>query len=195
LSEEQKYDNLTAGENELNIDKYSALIEAILFCENDVVSIDRLVKLTGLSEEQIKEIVEHLIEEYDTNKHGIIIIEIADGYSFQIKKEIFPHIKDYYKIKPKNKLSKTDLTVLSIIAYKQPLTKGEMDEIRGTSSDNSLKRLIELDYVEIKGRKDALGKPLMYGTTKTFLKHFNLRSIEDLPKLNELKNEEFSLEQ
>jgi segregation and condensation protein B len=178
----------------LGIDKYSALIETILFCENDVVMLNRIAKITGLTKEKIKEIVNQLNEEYQKDQHGLEIVELADGYSFQIKKEIYPFIKEYYNIKPQNKLSKSILTTLSIIAYKQPITKNEIEDIRGVSSDNAVKRLLELNYIEITGRKDVLGKPLLYGTTKEFLKHFNLKSITDLPKIDELKTDEFSLE-
>lgn len=175
------------------VDKYSALIEAILFCENDVVKIEKLKKLTGLTEVKLKEIFAQLMSEYEKDVHGLRIVEVADGYTFQIKKEVFPFIKDFYKVKPQNKLSKSVLTVLSIIAYKQPITRHEIEEIRGVASDNAVRKLLELNYIEIAGRKDVLGKPLMYCTTSLFLKHFNLKNIKDLPEVGELKSEEFSL--
>lgn len=178
----------------MSVDKYSGIIESILFYENDIVKIDRLAKITGLSKGKITEIIKRLIEEYDKDIHGLKIIELADGYTFQTKKEIFPFLKEYYNLKPQNKLSKILLTVLSIIAYKQPVTKGEIEAIRGVNSDNQVKRLLELDYIQILGRKEGLGKPLLYGTTNNFLKDFNLKSIKDLPKIDEIKGEEFSLE-
>ena len=146
----------------MNTDKYSALIESILYCENDIVTPDRLVKLTGLSFDAIKDIMDRLIEEYNKEVHGLMIVEVADGYSFKIKKEILPFIKEFYKLKSQNKLSRSILTVLSIIAYKQPITKNEIDLIRGVSSDNAIKRLMEFNYIQIVGRKDVVGKPLLY---------------------------------
>lgn len=178
----------------MEIDKYSALIEAILFFENDVVKPEKISKDTGLTKGKVKEIINKLMEEYKKDIHGLQIVEVADGYSFQIKKEIYPEVKKLYKIKQQNKLSKLNLTVLSIIAYKQPITKNEIEDIRGVSCDGSIKRLIELNYIQIVGRKDVVGKPLLYGTTADFLKHFNLRNINDLPKINELKSDEFSIE-
>lgn len=181
------------GEFTLEMDKYPALIEAILFYESDVITLDYLNKITGIQKSKIKEVMEVLIEEYKKDIHGLQIVEVAEGYTFQIKKDVYPEIKEFYKIKPQNKLSKMNLTVLSIIAYKQPITKNELEEIRGVSCDASIRKLLEMNYIQITGRKDAVGKPLLYGTTNEFLKHFNLKSIDDLPTINELKSEEFSL--
>jgi segregation and condensation protein B len=176
----------------LSIDKYSALIEAILFCENDVVRFEKIIKITGLEREKITEIVAELMIEYNKENHGIMISEVADGYTFQLKREIIPDIKEFYQIKNENKLSKSILTVLSIIAYKQPVTKAEVEQFKGSAADTAIKRLLELNLIKITGRKEAFGKPLLYGTTDDFLKYFNLKSIEDLPKIGELKSDEFT---
>jgi segregation and condensation protein B len=177
------------------MDKYYGLVQAILLYENDIVSIEKLQKDTGLEEERIKLIVSELQKEFDKEIHGITIAEVAGGYIIQVKKEIYQDIRQIYGIKEKAKLSQSALTVLSIIAYKQPITKLDIDEIRGVSSDNAIKILLEKNLIEITGRKDALGRPLLYGTTNEFLKCFNLRSISDLPQLNELKSDEFSIEE
>lgn len=178
----------------MSVDKYSAILEAILFCENDVIKPDRIQKITGLSKPKIKEIMNNLIGKYQDNIHGMIIVELAGGYSFQIKKDIYPHIKEYYNVKHQSKLSKSVITVLSIIAYKQQITKSEIEDIRGVSSDNQISKLLDLDLIQILGRKDVVGRPLLYGTTEDFLKHFNLKNIKDLPQINELKSEEFTIE-
>lgn len=177
----------------LGVDKYSAIVESLLFYESDVVSLKKISEVTGLTEERAKDILDQLKKEYDADIHGLTIVEVAGGYTFQIKREIFPFLKEYYNLKSKNKLSKSVLTVLSIIAYKQPITKNEIEDIRGVNSDNAIKRLLELNLIKIAGRKDVIGKPLMYGTTDEFLKYFNLKDIKDLPRIDELKNEEFSL--
>ncbi len=174
------------------MDKYPALIEAILFYESDIVTVENLSKITGIQKAKLKETMDILIEEYKKDIHGLQILEVAEGYTFQIKKDIYPEIRELYKIKPQNKLSKMNLTVLSIIAYKQPITKGDLEEIRGISCETSIKKLLEMNYIQIVGRKEVVGKPLLYGTTTDFLKHFNLKSIEDLPTINELKGDEFT---
>ncbi len=178
----------------MSADKYSGIIEAILFYETEVVSIERLNKMTGLSDENIRDIIDELNESYRADHHGIYIEEVADGFTFKIKKEIYPDIKQYYNLKGRQKLSPSLMTVLSIVAYKQPITKGEIEQIRGVSADNQIRYLLEKNFIEIKGRKEALGRPLLYGTTKEFLKYFNLKSIKDLPKINELKDDEFEVE-
>ncbi len=168
------------------------LIESILFYEKESITANGLSKITGLEVADIHEIIDSLKSHYREH-HGFDIVETADGYSIQLKKETYKIIKDIYDIKPKNGLSKSLMTVLSIIAYKQPITKGEIEEIRGVSSDNAVKVLLEKGIIEITGRKEAVGKPILYGTSQLFLKLFNLRSINDLPKINELKSEEFGL--
>lgn len=178
----------------MNTDKFFGLIESILFYENDVVKPEKLMKITGLSKAKVIEIINNLTEEFNKDIHGLRIVELADGYTFLTKKDIYPFIKEYYNLKAQTKLSKSYLTVLAVIAYKQPITKNEIETIRGVNSDNAIKRLIELNYIEIAGRKEGLGKPLLYATTTQFLKDFNLKSISDLPKIGEIKADEFSLE-
>lgn len=176
------------------MEKYSGLIEAMLYYENEIISLESIKKKTGLEEDKIREIIEKLIDDYSKKNHGITITEVAGGFTFQIKQEIFHDIKDLYNIKEKGNISKSVMTVLSIIAYKQPITKMEIEEIRGVSPDSAVRTLLEKNLIEIKGRKEVLGRPLMYGTTQQFLKYFNLKNIGDLPTLNELKSEEFQPE-
>lgn len=167
------------------------IIEAIIFYENDIVNIDKIVKLTGFDRDTIINSINELNLKYEENNHAFFIDEVDNGYFFNIKKKIFNELKEVYNIKSKTKLSQSVLTVLSIIAYKQPITKSELEDIRGVSSDNAIKILLEKNLIEIVGRKDVIGRPLMYGTTVEFLKFFNLKSIKDLPAITELKSEEF----
>ena len=177
--------------DEMALDRYSALIEAILFYEGEVVSVEKLKQITGLDKEKIVQIIHILQEKYLSDEHGINIIEIADGFCFQIKKVIINEFKQVYAVRDKSKLSKSAMTVLSIIAYKQPITKNEIEAIRGVSADNQVRMLMEKNLIEVVGRKEALGRPMLLGTTKDFLKFFNLTSIQDLPTINELKSDEF----
>lgn len=173
-------------------DKFTSLIEAILFYETEGVSYEKLMRITNLDKDKILDIVNELNIDYQKALHGITIAEVAGGFTFQIKKDIFPEIREIYNIRGKSRLSQSTLTVLSIIAYKQPITKGEVEAIRGVSADNQVRNLIEKGLIEIVGRKESFGKPLLYGTTKEFLKYFNLKSIKDLPEINELKSDEYS---
>lgn len=182
---------MTESGDGMAVDKYSAIIEAILFYENEVVSIEKLISITGLDGDKVVEIIRGLEDKYSDDLHGVTVVELAGGYCIQIKKEILPDLKSIYSIREKGKLSKSAMTVLSIIAYKQPITKHEIEDIRGVSADNHIRLLLEKKLIEIAGRKEVLGKPLMYGTTSDFLKFFNLKSIDDLPTINELKSDEF----
>ena len=186
--ESEKEDNLFQGV--LN----DGIVEAILFYENNIISIDKLVEYTSFTREKIIEIIDNLNEKYENSTHGLFIAKVSDGFILQIKQDYLYKIKEIYNIKGKAKLPKSILTVLSIIAYKQPITKLEIDEIRGVSSDNAIKSLLERDFIKIVGRKETLGRPLLYGTTDEFLKQFNLKDIKDLPKIDELKTKEFSLD-
>ncbi len=185
----EKEDNLF--HNVLN----DGIVEAILFYENNIISIDKLIEYTSFTEEKIVEIINNLNEKYESSIHGLFIAKVSDGFILQIKQDYLHKIKELYNIKGKTKLSRSILTVLSIIAYKQPITKLEIDEIRGVSSDNAMKALLEKDFIKIVGKKEALGKPLLYGTTDEFLKQFNIKDLKDLPKLDELKTKEFNVEE
>lgn len=179
----------------LNKEYLLALIEAIIFYENDIVNIDKIAKITNLDKGTIVNTINELNIKYSDASHAIFIDQMEEGYFFNIKRDILNEIKDIYTIKGKSKLSQSVLTVLSIIAYKQPITKSEIEDIRGVNSDNAIRVLLEKNLIEIVGRKDVLGKPLMYGTTKEFLKFFNLKSIKDLPQITELKSEEFTIDE
>ncbi|MEE1291021.1 MAG: SMC-Scp complex subunit ScpB [Spirochaetota bacterium] len=180
----------------MEVDKYSAIIEAVLLHENEVVPMERLVKYTGLEEDKIREIINELSITYEQNsQHGITVVEIAGGYALQVKKSILPEFKEIYSIKEKSRLSKSAMMVLTIIAYKQPITKNEIEVTYGVSPDYAVKILLEKNLIQIVGRKEVIGKPLMFGTTQDFLKHFNLKSISDLPAINELKSDEFEIDE
>ncbi len=177
------------------MDSNEPIIEAILFYETDGITIDKISKFTGLPKENVSEVINSLIDKYKPDNWGIEIVEDEGEYSFQIKKSINLQLKKMFNMKDKGKLSNSLLTVLSIIAYKQPITKLEIENIRGVASDNAVKTLIEKNLIKIIGRKEVLGRPLLYGTTDEFLSRFNLTDIKDLPQLNELKSEEFELDE
>ncbi|HBD95653.1 MAG: SMC-Scp complex subunit ScpB [Spirochaetes bacterium GWF1_31_7] len=175
----------------MGLDRYSAIIEAVLFYESEVVSLEKLISITGLGKDKIYEIIEELKNKFSDDLHGVTILEVAGGFCMQIKKELLNDFKQIYSIKEKGRLTRSAMTVLSIIAYKQPVTKHEIEDIRGVSADNQVRLLLEKNLIEIVGRKEVLGKPLLYGTTQEFLKFFNLKNIEDLPTIHELKSDEF----
>ncbi|MCU0823756.1 MAG: SMC-Scp complex subunit ScpB [Leptospira sp.] len=171
------------------------LIEALLFLSSDPVKLSSLSKSTGLEKPELREILDELILDYQEKEGGFLLREIAGGYQFitnQKYSEVLSHI---FKDKKRETLSRGTLDTLAIIAYKQPVTLTELDEIRGVSSRAMVASLISKKLVKAVGQKEVPGRPTLYGTTNEFLLHFGLSKLADLPtpvEVKELRFEEFS---
>ncbi len=173
--------------------KEQALIEAILFLESEPVNIATLCKFTDLSKEMVELALGALQERLKGEEYGLDLIQLAGGWVFTPKESLWHFLKDRYGKKNDNRLSKAALETLSIIAYSQPITKSEIENIRGVAPDGMIKILMDREFIKVVGKKDAPGKPVQYGTTKEFLKTFRLSSISELPKLDEKNQERFEL--
>ena len=177
----------------MEFEKESALIEAILFLESEPVTEKSLSAISELSEEVVRKSLEVLKEKYKSNASGIELEMITGGWALIPKKEIWNVLKERYGNKNEGKLSRSAMETLSIIAYSQPVTRAEIESIRGVSADNMIRLLMERNLIKEVDKKDIPGKPSLYGTTKEFLKFFRLNSIADLPKLDEAEEERFEL--
>ncbi len=177
----------------MKLEKEVALLEAVLFLENDPVDVKYLAKVTNFSISIVEESLEQLRIIYSDENRGLEITDIGEGFQLIPKTELWEYLKDTYGKKNENKLSKAALETLSIIAYSQPVTRGEIENIRGVSPDSMMKLLINKNFIKDVGKKDVPGKPSQYGTTKEFLKAFRLSSIADLPKLDEIEQDRFEL--
>ena len=177
----------------MKLEKEVALLEAVLFLENDPVDIKYLTKITHFSSAVVEESLEQLKGVYVADNRGLEISSIGDGFQLIPKLDLWDFLKETYGRKNENKLSKAALETLSIIAYSQPVTRGEIENIRGVSPDSMMKLLINKNFIKDVGKKDVPGKPVQYGTTKEFLKAFRLASIADLPKLDEIEQDRFEL--
>ncbi|MDY4211780.1 MAG: SMC-Scp complex subunit ScpB [Treponema sp.] len=177
----------------MEFEKESALIEAILFLESEPVTEKSLSAISELSEEVVKKSLEVLKEKYKSDASGIELEMITGGWALIPKKEIWNVLKERYGNKNEGKLSRSAMETLSIIAYSQPVTRAEIESIRGVSADNMIRLLMERNLIKEVDKKDIPGKPSLYGTTKEFLKFFRLNSIADLPKLDEAEEERFEL--
>lgn len=166
-----------------------AALEALLFVAKDPLRAEKIAEIMEISEENIHELVETLQERYADPLSGLVLIELDNGYKIGTKPSLARYIEILYK-QPTQTLSNAALEVLSIIAYKQPLTRGEIDFIRGVHSDTALATLVEKGLVKEIGRKDSPGRPILYGTTDAFLLHFGLKSLKDLPELEVSAEEE-----
>ncbi len=171
--------------------KEKALIEAILFAAGDPVSLNKLKSITGIKENNIKDNIKELQEDYIKRDAGIELREVAGGYLMATCSIYAPYINKLFADRTRQGLSQAALETLAIIAYKQPITRLEIEAIRGVKIDRILDKLKENKLIIEVGRKDAIGRPILYGTSREFLKRFGLKSLSELPPLEEyLKNEE-----
>lgn len=165
-----------------------AIVESLLFVSPDPLSVQRLVAVIGdVKKADIDRALRSLAEDLEQEGRGIRLAEIAGGYRLVTKQEYSAWIKRLDKTKSTAKLSRSALESLAIIAYKQPIVKSEIEEIRGVETSGVVRTLLERKLVRIVGRKEVPGRPIMYGTTKYFLEHFGLNDLSQLPPLREFK--------
>ncbi len=170
---------------------YEAAIEAILFTMGESVELDKIAAALELDKKIAKKYIENLIERYQSEDHGIQVIELENAYQMCTKNEMYEYLIRIAKQPRKRVLTDVLMETLSIIAYKQPITKAEIEKIRGVSSDHAVSKLVEYSLVSEIGRLDAPGRPMLFGTTEEFLRSFGVHSIEELPVLNEDQIAEF----
>lgn len=169
---------------------FKAVIEALLFVSEKPVLIEQIRNiLSDLDSSRIRQILEELKEEYANSNRGIRIIEVAGGFQMVTASELNPFLKRFYRRSPE-RLSGPTLETLSIIAYKQPITRMEIEGIRGVDVSGIVKNLINKGLVRAAGRKRAPGRPFVYATTRQFLEYFGLKSLEELPKIEEFSKTE-----
>lgn len=171
--------------------KAKAAIEAVLFTMGDSVEIARLAEVIEFDEKETRELLEEMKLSYQAEDKGIELIELEDAVQLCTKNEMYEYLIKIAKTPKKYTLSDTMLETLSIIAYKQPVTKLDIERIRGVNCDFTVNRLVEYDLVQEVGRLDAPGRPMLFGTTEQFLRSFGVKSLSDLPELNPVQVEEF----
>lgn len=162
------------------------IIEAMLFATDKPLSTDQAKEVLGdVETEIIKSSISELEAEYESEKRSFRIIEVAGGFQMSTDSQYAPWLKKLYKQDKPDKLSAPALETLAIVAYRQPVTRTDIEFIRGVNVDGMVKSLLERGLIKIRGRKDSIGRPFVYGTTREFLECFGLNSLEDLPKLSE----------
>lgn len=167
-------------------DNTKAVVEALLFASEKPLIIDQIKNvLDNLDTAAIRKIIEELSMEYEQDNRGMRIMEVAGGFRMFTSSGLAPFLKKFYKQRRAERLSKPALETLAIIAYKQPLTRIEIESLRNVNVDGVIKSLEEKGLIRITGRKNAPGRPLVYGTTRQFLEYFGLKSLEDLPKMED----------
>jgi segregation and condensation protein B len=185
--------NPSTPKNEQTFDKnyYKGLIEAILFIEVDTVNISKLSNQLEIDIKQARTLIKELKEEYENRGSGLQLNELATGIRLSTNKAYGSFLRQYYKAKHQKKFSRISLETLAIISYKQPITRAEIEDIRGVSSDNSIRDLLEKKLIKIIGRRKVPGNPMEYGTTKEFLEYFGLTALKEMPTLKEIKELKF----
>ena len=169
-------------------DEVKRIVESLLFAVQEPISVRKISEIIeGAEAKEIREVIQQLREEYDTHDRVFQIEEIANGFQLLSRPEYHEWISKIRKKSGESKLSQQALETLSIIAYKQPIIRAEIEAIRGVQSGQMIRTLIEKGLVKITGRDEVLGRPLLYGTTTKFLDHFGLKSIKDLPKVEDLE--------
>ena len=179
----------------MTLTENARLIEAILFLENEPLSVERLCSMTGLTEKAVSDVLTLIEEAYYSDDHGLALVENSETYSFVPVSSLNDKLRACYGKKIDKRLSKAALETLAIVAYSQPITRSEITKIRGVVSDSIIRILRERDFIKVVGRKDIQGHPCLYGTTRKFLYTFKLDSISELPKLSEVDRQRFEKEE
>ncbi|MDU4962117.1 MAG: SMC-Scp complex subunit ScpB [Sporomusaceae bacterium] len=164
-------------------------VEALLFAAGDPVPVVKLAKLLEIDELTVRDLLDELRGDMEQEGRGLTLVEIAGGYQLCTKPELAPVIVKLAEI-PDSRLSVAALETLSIIAFRQPVTKPEIEAIRGVKVDGVVNTLIERQLIREMGRKDVIGRPILYGTTEVFLQCFGLKDLSDLPDLTKLMPDE-----
>lgn len=174
--------------------RIEAAIEAILFSAGESVEVGRIAKAIGHDVATTEKMIRNMMLKYQEEDRGIKIIELEHAFQMCTKQEYYEYLVEIALQPKKAVLTDVMLETLSIIAYKQPVTKQEIENIRGVKCDHAINKLVEYNLVQELGRLDAPGRPLLFGTTEEFLRNFGVQSTEDLPVINPVKLEDFKAE-
>ena len=170
----------------MQFDHLKGAVEALLFVSEKPVTVEQLKDaIAGAHMPDLKEVLVALKKDYDGLNRGMVVVEIANGWQMLSSANQAGYIREFYKTRHKEKLSRPSLETLAIIAYKQPVSRTDVEVIRGVNSDGVVMHLLNKGLIKIVGRKEVPGRPYVYGTTVQFLEYFGLRSLEDLPKLED----------
>lgn len=170
-------------------------IEALIFCATSPLKTQEIKKCLSemfeaeVPQEDIDNALEKILKKYDSDEYSFQVLKVGGGYQFMTKPAYQASIGIMLKQQSKKRLSTSALETLSIIAYKQPITKGEMEQIRGVNCDYTVQKLLEKELVEIKGKSDAIGRPILYGTSQNFMEYFGINDLKDLPTPKDFSQE------
>lgn len=178
----------------MEIKELEAIVEAILFTMGEAVEVERIAAATEQDEDTVRRIIRNMMDRYEESNRGIQIIELNGAFQMCTKSSMYEYLVKIAHVPKKHVLTDVLLETLSIVAYKQPITRQEIEAIRGVKCDHAVNKLIEYNLICEVGRLDAPGKPILFATTEEFLRSFGIASLADLPVINPEKVEDFKLE-
>ena len=180
--------NEIEGTREISATELRAITEALIFVADEPLDPKSIAKVLRVDQPLVDEAIQSLVEEYNTRNGGLQLREIAGGWQISTRPEHHEHVRSYLRSKPSAKLSLASLETLAVIAYKQPVTVPEILEIRGVQSPSAIKTLLDKRLIIAKGRKETVGRPMMYGTSKEFLIQFGLKDLTELPSIEDFQD-------
>jgi segregation and condensation protein B len=169
----------------LNLIKARAVIEALIFASSEPIRLREISEIIGINEHTVRQLLSDIMDDYVRNKKGIQIIEVAQGYQFVTHPECAEYVEKLHQTPRNVGLSPAAVETLAIIVYRQPITRAEIEELRGVRVDSAIATLLERGLIRESGRKDAPGKPILYVTTQKFLQYFGLKDLRELPSLED----------
>jgi len=181
-------DSAIEGRREISSAELKSIVEALIFVADEPINAKTIAGVIDIDREAVEKAVAELGEEYDARASGLQLREIAGGWQIATRPEHHENVRAYLKSKPSAKLSLASLETLAVIAYKQPVTVPEILEIRGVQSPSAIKTLLDKRLIVAKGRKETVGRPMMYGTSKEFLIQFGLKDLSELPSVEDFQD-------
>jgi segregation and condensation protein B len=176
------------GTRQIDDAELKSIAEALIFVAEEPISAKTISDVIDVERASVERVIATLVDEYDSRNGGLQLREIAGGWQVATRPEHHEHVRAYLKSKPSAKLSLASLETLAVIAYKQPVTVPEILEIRGVQSPSAIKTLLDKRLIVAKGRKETVGRPMMYGTSKEFLIQFGLKDLSELPSVEDFQD-------
>jgi segregation and condensation protein B len=181
-------DDEVRGTREISATELKGITESLIFVADEPIDSKTIAKILRVEPAAIDDAIQSLVEDYGERSGGLQLREIAGGWQISTRAEHHEHVRMYLKSKPSAKLSLASLETLAVIAYKQPVTVPEILEIRGVQSPSAIKTLLDKRLIVAKGRKETVGRPMMYGTSKEFLIQFGLKDLSELPSIEDFQD-------
>jgi len=178
-------DSEIVGERQISDAELKSITEALIFVADEPITAKMIATVVKVDREAIEKVIAELANDYEAGKGGLQLREIAGGWQIATRPEFHEQVRAYLKSKPSAKLSLASLETLAVIAYRQPITVPEILEIRGVQSPSAIKTLLDKKLIVAKGRKETVGRPMMYGTSKEFLLQFGLKDLSELPSVED----------